>query len=81
MKKLFLIAFIAHCPLSFLYSQNLPDTGISGVYEVMVGAPESQKNYLIKYFGEFGFSVKDSANYTAAQAMRVYCTVLESERL
>jgi hypothetical protein len=54
------------------HTQNLPDTGISGVYEVMVGGTEAQKSYLIRYFGEFGFIVKDSANYTAAQASELY---------
>lgn len=49
---------------------KLPDTGISGVYEVMLGAKES--TYPIQYFKEFGFTVIDSAEYTAEQAFNLY---------
>jgi hypothetical protein len=72
MKKPLLTTLIVCCSFFILCSQTLPETGISGVYEVMVGADPSQKNYMIKYFGEFGFMVKDSANYSAAQAKEMY---------
>jgi hypothetical protein len=72
MKKLLLTTLIVHYSFTVLYSQTLPETGISGVYEVMVGAVPSQKSYLVKYFGEFGFTVKDSANYSEAQAKEMY---------
>ncbi|MFN4147830.1 MAG: hypothetical protein ACK4GN_18560, partial [Runella sp.] len=56
--------------LSNINAQNLPDTGISGVYEAMVAVPEAK--YAIRYFGEFGFSVIDSAKFNAAQAKELY---------
>ncbi len=51
-------------------SQALPDTGISGVYEVMVGARDAQP--LIKYFAEFGFAVVEDAEYSREQAQALY---------
>lgn len=55
----------------------LPDTGISGVYEVVVGASqtgaqETQPPFLIRYFTEFGFRVVDSASFTPQQAKELY---------
>ena len=38
-------------------TSDLPETGISGVYEVMVGADDAGP--LLEYFGEFGFSIKN----------------------
>ncbi len=51
-------------------AQQLPDTGISGVYEVMTAVKDAQ--YAIRYFGEFGFTVKDSAIFTATQSLELY---------
>lgn len=48
----------------------LPNTGIGGVYEVMVGTDDAPR--LIRYFGEFGFTVTDSAVFTEAQALKLY---------
>ena len=70
--SLFTILLFTILLLPKVYAQNLPDTGISGVYEVMVGATESQKKYLLNYFSEYGFSVKDSANFSATQAKELY---------
>ncbi len=60
---------------------ELPDTGISGVYEVMLGVEKA--DYAIKYFGEYGFTVVDSAKYSADQAYKLYGarSALKSYRL
>ena len=52
-------------------AQNqLPDTGISGVYEVVVGATE--KDYALNYFKDYGFTLKDSAKLSAQKANAIY---------
>jgi uncharacterized glyoxalase superfamily protein PhnB len=51
-------------------AQPLPDTGISGVYEVMTAVQDPA--YAIRYFGELGFTVKDSARFTEAQTEALY---------
>jgi hypothetical protein len=52
-------------------AQNaLPETGISGLYEVMMGVKDA--NYAIKYFAEFGFRIIDSAEITEAEAFKIY---------
>ena len=48
----------------------LPDTGISGVYEVMVGAADAGQ--LVEYFTEFGFSIKNEASIDAETAQKLY---------
>lgn len=52
------------------HAQSLPDTGISGVYEVMMGVKD--KAEAIRYFAEFGFSVVDSARISADRAQMLY---------
>lgn len=47
-----------------------PDTGISGVYEVMVGVEDAAP--AIRYFEQFGFSTVAEATLTAAQARERY---------
>lgn len=72
MKKL-LLSLLCLCLGSFhAQSQELdiPDTGISGVYEVMVGVEDPA--YAIKYFGEFGFRIVDSARFSAEKAKSIY---------
>ena len=54
----------------FAQKTDLPDTGISGVYEVMIGV--SELDYAQRYFEDFGFRIVDSATYTAAQAFELY---------
>ncbi len=49
---------------------STPDTGISGVYEVMLGTDNGE--YAKKYFADFGFTVIDSAKVSAQQAMKIY---------
>jgi uncharacterized glyoxalase superfamily protein PhnB len=53
-----------------LTAQTLPQTGISGVYEVMLATPTPQ--YDRAYFAEFGFRVVDSAKISAEQAFQIY---------
>ena len=47
-----------------------PDTGISGVYEVMVGVAEAEP--ALRYFEQFGFSAVVSAELSAERAAEVY---------
>ena len=53
-----------------MMAQTLPETGISGVYEVMVGVKDA--TFAIKYFGEFGFRVIDSVDMSEADALKLY---------
>ena len=64
-----------------LNAQPIPDTGISGVYEVMMGV--SDVAYAKAYFADFGFSVVDSATLSAADALKLYGvnSALKSYRL
>jgi len=77
-----LLLFIANTGRS---QQNLgmpmPGTGISGVYEVMVGTLRPAES--IHYFGEFGFRVTDSATLSRAEAIALYGvpSALKSYRL
>ncbi len=48
----------------------LPDTGISGLYEVMIGT--SDADYAKKYFADFGFKEIDSGVLDAVTARRLY---------
>jgi len=47
-----------------------PNTGISGVYEVVVGVEKAEP--LLEYFAAFGFDVKSRATLTAAEAENLY---------
>jgi hypothetical protein len=67
MKKIWLLLFFAKLSTQ---AQTLPETGISGLYEVMVAVTDAR--YTIRYFGEFGFTIKDSASFSAAQAKELY---------
>ncbi len=49
---------------------DLPDTGVSGVYEVMVGTDDAES--LLAYFAEFGFSQVAEASLTATEAGEIY---------
>jgi hypothetical protein len=40
------------CPMA--YAAELPGTGVSGVYEVMIGTDDAE--FLVRYFNEFGFT-------------------------
>ena len=52
------------------YSAELPDTGVSGVYEVMIGVDAASPS--IDYFAEFGFSVVAEASLSAEEANALY---------
>ena len=77
MKKIILLFLIVS---QSIFAQ-LPETGISGVYEVMVGTKTPQLT--IKYFGEYGFTVKDSSQISENQAFEIYGvkSALKSYRL
>jgi hypothetical protein len=47
-----------------------PDTGVSGVYEVVVGARDADP--YLKHFGQFGFRETARATLTAPQAKAIY---------
>jgi len=49
---------------------ELPDTGVSGVYEAMIGTHDAEK--LIRYFTEFGYTAVAEASLGAAEAMEIY---------
>ena len=49
---------------------TVPDTGISGVYEVIVGAEDASE--LVRYFAEFGFAVVDEGALDEQSAESVY---------
>ncbi len=53
-----------------LKKDNLPPTGISGVYEVMLGAKAA--DLPIKYFKEFGFRVIATAEFSQKEAEALY---------
>jgi hypothetical protein len=58
------------CPCQKAYTAELPDTGISGVYEAMIGTDDAE--LLVKYFAEFGFSQVAEGSFTSAEALEVY---------
>lgn len=51
-------------------AQERPDTGISGVYEVMVGTQNAEAQ--IEYFAQFGFAVVKEARLSSEQAAAIY---------
>lgn len=55
---------------AFDIERELPETGISGVYEVMVGTDDAAR--LIEYFSEFGFKVKNETGIDSATAQKLY---------
>ena len=52
------------------YSAKLPDTGVSGVYEVIIGVDAAGPS--IDYFAEFGFRVVAEASLSAEEAKSLY---------
>jgi len=62
--------FVMGVSLKAAAEQVLPETGISGVYEVMVGTDDAEAQ--IAYFGEFGFTVVATEKLSAKQAKRIY---------
>ncbi len=62
-------------------NKDLPDTGISGVYEVMVAVEDV--GYALRYFEAFGFSLISEAEFSLSSAERLYgvSSKLKSYRL
>lgn len=73
--------FIGWINVTHSQTTNLPNTGISGVYEVIVGT--STPAYHIKYFGEYGFVLVDSGSLSKEEALKIYGvnSALKSYRL
>lgn len=51
-------------------TMEIPNTGIGGVYEVMLAVEDVE--HTIKYFQEFGFEIKDSARIEKEEAIALY---------
>ena len=76
------LSFIAMTtPIISQDESTLPNTGISGVYEVMIGIDDI--DYALKYFDAFGFTVVDSASFSRDEANELYgvSSALTSYRL
>ncbi len=78
---LFVLANFEASRFALAQGPKLPDTGIGGLYEVMVGTRNAQS--LIKYFHEFGFRVIDSVAIAPEKAKEIYgvASALKSYRL
>ena len=63
---------VSACLLACLpvFGSERPETGISGVYEVMVGVSDAEP--ALTYFAEFGFTPVAKAELTASQANALY---------
>jgi len=55
---------------SFAAADEPPDTGVSGVYEVMIGTADADQ--LVRYFIEFGFAAVAQGSLSAAEANEIY---------
>ncbi len=51
-------------------NKKIPNTGISGLYEVMIGVQDA--DYALKYFADFGFKVVQSAELNAGKVQELY---------
>lgn len=69
-KYIILIAIVFIYNVGVAQKNAIPNTGISGVYEVVMGATNAK--YTIQYFNEFGFTVNDSAQLTKTQSIAIY---------
>jgi len=66
-----IITFLFTFSISFAQQKSaIPDTGISGVYEVMHGVESA--DFSIKYFNAYGFTVVDSTTLSAEKAFALY---------
>lgn len=64
------IALVSVLSGSIAVATELPDTGVSGVYEAMVGTADAEE--LVRYFAEFGFTTVAEASLSAAEAKEIY---------
>jgi len=71
MKKIFIIS-LSLCSILNLNAQrdSIPNTGISGVYEVVMGTNNAA--YAIRYFNEFAFRLIDSSIINKSQSLTIY---------
>lgn len=81
MQKIFLLLCSFVLVRASAQKDSIPNTGISGVYEVLYATNEPA--YMIRYFNEFGFRVVDSAKLSANEAKALYGvpSALQSYRL
>ncbi|WP_166423643.1 hypothetical protein [Paraglaciecola sp. 20A4] len=63
-------ALLGICGVANTAEKPLPDTGVSGVYEVMIGTDDSEK--LLKYLAEFGFQQIDKGQLGQDKARSLY---------
>ncbi|MEO1576595.1 MAG: hypothetical protein AAFU65_16740, partial [Pseudomonadota bacterium] len=64
------VALMSLLATGLTYAADLPDTGISGVYEVMVGTDDLDGT--LKYFAEFGFTPVADGQLSAKKAEAKY---------
>ncbi len=83
---LLIISLVICCSVSYTQDSlhlgyNLPQTGISGVYEAMIATDKPA--YHLQYFAEFGFQVIDSGVISRKISMQLYGvpSALKSYRL
>jgi hypothetical protein len=69
MKKLKII-ILSLFTINMVIAQDLPNTGISGLYEVVLAVKDVP--YSIKYWNDFGFKVVDSTEISASNAKALY---------
>lgn len=65
-----ILTIISLIRIPFLHAEELPDTGVSGVYEVMIGTDDGEK--LQTYFEQFGFRQIAKGQFTPKQAEQLY---------
>lgn len=71
MKKILLAAALLLAGhLTAQMKVSLPETGISGLYEVFFATADAA--YAKRYFGEYGFTVVDSAEFSEAESVKLY---------
>ncbi|MFZ4427676.1 MAG: hypothetical protein ACOYOO_11005 [Saprospiraceae bacterium] len=69
-KTIFLLACFLPWSISGQMKVSLPETGISGLYEVIFAASDAA--YAKRYFGEYGFTPVDSVEFSETDALRLY---------
>ncbi len=70
LRHLIIVTALPFCINIQAAESTLPETGISGVYEVMLGTDNAEQQ--IQYFGEFGFSLVGMAELNETRAMAIY---------
>ncbi|MBF2754360.1 MAG: hypothetical protein ISN29_03755 [Gammaproteobacteria bacterium AqS3] len=78
---LWLALSMASLPVSAQFPTEPADTGVSGVYEVMVGVEDADK--AVEHFKLFGFRVIQTGEFTAAESRALYgvSSALKSVRM